>query len=66
VLSMLNSVGDGEMGQLMLTVDPEGQSVTTEVHPGPEHSGKESQSHSDPNRVLYINGHALLNTRLLT
>ncbi|KZP32890.1 glycoside hydrolase family 47 protein [Athelia psychrophila] len=66
VLSMLNSVGDGEMGQLMLTVDPEGQSVTTEVHPGPEHTGKESQAHSDPNRVLYINGHALLNTRLLT
>lgn len=65
VLSMLDSIGDGEMGQLMLTVDPEGQSVVTEVHPGTERTGKESEAHLDPNRVLYINGHALLNTRLL-
>jgi len=65
VLSMLDSIGDGAMGQLMLTVDPEGQSVATEAHPEPERTGKESQAHLDPNRVLYINGHALLNTRLL-
>lgn len=65
VMSMLNSVGDQGMGQLILIVDPEGQSVATEGRPGSEGTAKQSREHSDPSRVLYINGHALLNTRLL-
>ena len=65
VRSMLSSVGDEALGQLMLTVEPEGQSAPTDARPGPEKSGRQSKDQTDPNRILYINGHALMNTRLL-
>ncbi|KAL6299103.1 alpha-mannosidase [Sparassis latifolia] len=51
VVTDLMDATDG-YGQLMVAIEPEGQFVT------------ESTSR-DPNRVLYLNGHPLLNTRLL-
>lgn len=65
VSAMLDSA-EG-IGQVVLMVDPEGQSATTDgrqVPPeeAPQKGGKEPV---DPDRVLFINGHALLNTRLI-
>jgi mannosidase alpha-like ER degradation enhancer 1 len=65
VVSMLDAVDTRGVGVVTLTVDPEGQSATTAGRRLFEGTGKQGWEHVDPSRVLYINGHALLNTRLL-
>jgi mannosidase alpha-like ER degradation enhancer 1 len=65
VMSMLDVADVYGVGQVTLTIDPEGQSVTTDGQRSPEAIGRQGWEHVDPSRVLYINGHALLNTRLL-
>lgn len=63
VMSMLDVADTRGIGVVTLTVDPEGQLANGRRLP--EGTTKQGWGHVDPSRVLYINGHALLNTRLL-
>jgi mannosidase alpha-like ER degradation enhancer 1 len=63
VMSMLDVADTRGVGVVTLTVDPEGQLANGRRLP--EGTDKQGWEHVDPSRVLYINGHALLNTRLL-
>jgi ER degradation enhancer, mannosidase alpha-like 1 len=65
VTSMIDVAEAHGVSAVTLTVDPEGQSATTDTHRLPVVTEKQGREHVDPSRVLYINGHALLNTRLL-
>jgi len=65
ITSMLDVADAHGVGQVTLTVDPEGQLATTDGRRIPDVIGRRAWEHADPGRVLYINGHALLNTRLL-
>lgn len=66
IISMMDSAEAYGMGQVILMVDPEGQSATTGGHQVPDGAaGHQDWLPVDPMRVLYINGHALLNTRLM-
>jgi len=63
---MLDFVEAHEKGRVMLMVDPEGQPATTDGRRvSDELTEKQSREHADPGRVLYIDGHAVLNTRLM-
>lgn len=64
VTSMLDVAEARGVGHVILNIDPEGQSATTDRRRLPEGIGRGWED-VDPSRVLYINGHALLNTRLL-
>jgi mannosidase alpha-like ER degradation enhancer 1 len=63
VVSMLDVADAHGVGVVVLAVDSEGQTATNNGRRLPDAIGK--RSHEHPSRVLYINGHALLNTRLL-
>ena len=65
VTSMIDVADAHGVGQVTLTIDPEGQSATTDGRRVPEAISRHGWEHVDPGRVLYINGHALINTRLL-
>lgn len=58
VSSMLNLANKDGIGQVMVTIEPGRQSATGD-------RGEERNNSRDINRVLYLNGHPLLNTRLL-
>lgn len=64
VISMLDSVDAHGTGDVILMIDPEGYSGATLL---PDDTIADPQPHSpiDPGRVLYVNGHPLLNTRLV-
>lgn len=51
------------MGQLMVAVDPERRTAFTETQDEPQKEGSENKNTSS--RILYLNGHGLMNTRLL-
>ncbi|EPQ59290.1 alpha mannosidase-like protein [Gloeophyllum trabeum ATCC 11539] len=61
ILDMLERAEMHGMGQLMVAVDPEGFSIPMEGR----HQAKTLKVYDDANRVLYLNGHPLLNTRLM-
>ncbi|EJD01333.1 alpha-mannosidase [Fomitiporia mediterranea MF3/22] len=50
---------------LLVTVEPEGLPGKTDTQPSNDSTGKERTKPPDITRVLYLNGHPLLNTRLL-
>ncbi|KAJ3785091.1 alpha mannosidase-like protein [Lentinula aff. detonsa] len=54
------------IGQIMLSLEHEHQpGVDAEVNEGPQEGEKQEETENDPTRILYLNGHPLLNTRLL-
>jgi mannosidase alpha-like ER degradation enhancer 1 len=61
VLNMLDWAESRGSGQVMVALDPERRSAMDGGDPLDERKEKSP----DPNRVLYLNGHPLLNTRLL-
>jgi mannosidase alpha-like ER degradation enhancer 1 len=66
VASMLDSAETYGMGQVMLMVDPEGHSAATDGRRvSNDQTEKQGRERVDSGRVLYINGHAVLNTRLI-
>jgi len=65
ITSMLDVADAHGMSQVILTIDPDGQSATTDGRRMHDAMGRQGWEHMNPDRVLYINGHALLNTRLL-
>ena len=64
VTSMLDSTEACGMGDVILVIDPEGYSRTTLL---PDETPADPQTHNpvDHGRVLYVDGHPLLNTRLV-
>lgn len=62
LLESMMDAADGVGGRVWLAVEPEGPTSD----PAPEGETRRSKgAASDPPRLLYLNGHALLNTRLL-
>lgn len=51
--------------ELMVAVDPEGQSGVTDARESVDRKASERNQSEDRGRYLYLNGHPLLNTRLL-
>ena len=65
IIEMMDSIVADDFSRLIVSVEPEGQAAVTE---GPESSGDRKdhdRNGSSNQRVLYLNGHPLLNTRLL-
>lgn len=60
VSAMLDTVDKLGLGQVMLAIDPIDRSTTES-----RNEATRTTNHEDEFRVLYLNGHALINTRLL-
>lgn len=66
VATILDFAEAHEVARVMLMVDPEGQSAITDGRQvSDELTEKQRRERVDSSRVLYINGHAVLNTRLM-
>ena len=72
ILSMMETAETRGMGHAMLAVvpmdEPVGQTEETkseEPRPEPTRDRSDRKAASEPARVLYLNGHPLLNTRLM-
>lgn len=64
VTSMLDSTEARGTGDVILVIDPEGHSRIG-LPPDEALADPQTDSPVDPGRVLYVNGHPLLNTRLV-
>jgi len=62
ILQLLEATEMG-LGQMMVVLNPASPSAHTDTGHTPDTEGEKSEK--DSNRILYINGHPLLNTRLL-
>jgi mannosidase alpha-like ER degradation enhancer 1 len=67
VIDMIKRTQDFGVGQVMFTVDPENRQVGVKRKPTKTHSSRNDidKLKDDIQKVLYLNGHALLNTRLV-
>lgn len=66
VTSILDSLEAHGTGRVMLMIEPEGHSAATDGREMPDdQTDKQGSERVDSGRVLYINGHAVLNTRLI-
>jgi hypothetical protein len=64
---MIKRTQDLGVGQVMFTVDPESRQVGAKRKPtkNPKSSNEMDKLKDDIQKVLYLNGHALVNTRLV-
>jgi mannosidase alpha-like ER degradation enhancer 1 len=67
VADMIKRTQDSDMGQVMFTVDPESRQAGVKRKPTTtfESSNDVDKLKDDIQKVLYLNGHALVNTRLV-
>lgn len=64
IIEMMDSITADDLSTVIVNVEPEGQTAVTE---GPPSNDRKDHDRDVPSnqRVLYLNGHPLLNTRLL-